>query len=85
MPRSLRLVLSAELCASLAAHDPPDLADTELPLLLQQAFREAMSDRCTTLELRTAALIMATWCHHLCPCLFIKTRPLLFIAMLRSV
>lgn len=46
MPRSLRVVLSAELCDSLAARHPADAADAELPPLLQRAFCEALSDRC---------------------------------------
>ena len=51
MPQSLRLVLSAELCASLAACDPAVAADTDLPLLLEQAFHEALSDRYMMLQL----------------------------------
>ncbi len=54
MPQSMPLVLSAELCASLAAHDPADATDTELPLLLQQAFQEALSDRCVEAQISTA-------------------------------
>ena len=49
MPRSMRLVLSAELCASMAAQDPAGVPDTELLRLLEQAFHEALSDRCPML------------------------------------
>ena len=46
MPCSVRLVLTAELCASLAAHDPAQLPIPGLAALLDQAHEEALSDRC---------------------------------------
>ena len=51
VPQSVRLVLSAELCANLAACDPASAADTDLSSLLEQAFYEALSDRCMMLQL----------------------------------
>ncbi len=57
-PQCVRLVLSAELCASLAAHDPADAADTELPLLLQHAFQEALSERCVGIEHSPAVVLI---------------------------
>ena len=65
LPQTVRMVLSAELCTSLAAHDPADAADTGLPLLLQQAFQEALSDRCVGAELGPAIIIMPMWCNYM--------------------
>ena len=65
MPQSVRLVLNAELCASLAAHDPADAAISELPLLLQQAFQDALSDRCVGFHLNNAIMAVLVSCCYL--------------------
>jgi len=45
MPQSVRIVLNAELCAALAVHGTPNLDDTRMRGLLEQAYSEALDDR----------------------------------------
>jgi hypothetical protein len=52
IPHSVRLVLTAELCASLAAHDPAEQPTPELVALLDQAQEEALNDRCQMPDLQ---------------------------------
>ena len=46
MPETLRLVLSSDLCDSLAKRDIPKAAGCRLAALLEVAFAEALDERC---------------------------------------
>ena len=61
MPVSVRLVLTAELCASLAAHDPAQLPTPGLAALLDQAQEEALSNRCQMRDLCFPSLSNINW------------------------
>ena len=71
VPQSLRMILTAELCASLAASDLSQPPGCRLPALLEQAFSEALDDRYGTTLASTpsACTAVVLWagssqCNH---------------------